>query len=503
MGRKYFLLGALIIILVLTVSVALPTVNAARIPGIVILVDMSHGQNPGGLEGLMKVVPEAYWVVLVKSQSDINNLPAGAKKLADEIRVGGFTDKNLEGVDMVIIGQPTLLPSKSEVEAIAKWFKSGSLKALWCAGDSDYPAQGSEKAQEFCNIIFEAIGSKLRCDYVSVEDHKEGYYAGKTYRVLGVVDPPKELAFLKYGCENKVLFHGPGAIAAVSSSGTWVNPIKNSVKGVYVIVHTSDQAVIVEHQPVSPGAPGHLGVAYHAGDQGVFPLLAAEVMPNGNIVIASGESPYSGYQAMVTWEYHGYVLSGLRFVRNLILWATHYMGELSEAKKLYLLYDEVSKLSSMINQIQSSLSKIQSEISSLKSSQASASVSGEVAKELSSIKAQLSTLSSKLSDLESKVSSLSNLGSAVNDLRTKLASLQGAVSTLQSTISTLQSQLIKVASSQGPTAGVISSIEGAVKEVANAVNSLSGISSAGLALSIIAIIVALIAIAIVVKKSTA
>ncbi len=500
MGKKYLLLSTLVIVVLITLSAATMLVNAARIPGIVILVDMSHGQNPGGLEEVMKVVPEAYWVVLVKSQSDINNLPAGVKKLADEIRVGGFTEKNLEGVDMVIIGQPTLLPSKSEVEALAKWFKSGKLKALWCAGDSDYPAQGSEKAQEFCNIVFEAIGSKLRCDYVSVEDHKEGYYAGRTYRVLGVVDPPKELAFLKYGCENKVLFHGPGAIAAVTSSGTWVNPIKNPVKGVYVIVHTSDQAVIVEHQPVSPGAPGHFGIAYHAGDTGVFPLLAAEVMPNGNVVIASGESPYSGYQGMVTWEYHGYVLSGPRFVRNLILWATHYMGELNEAKKLYEVYDEVSKISSMISQLQSSISKLESKVSSLKSSQVSVSVSGEVAKELSNIKAQLSTLSSKLSDLEGKVSSLSNLGSVVNDLRAKIASLQGAVSTLQSSVNNLQSQLVKVASAQAPTSGVISSIEGAVKQVANAVNTLSGMSGAGLALGIIAIAVALVAIAVAVRR---
>jgi len=500
-GRRYFLLlGTLIVVVALALSTLTTSVNAARVPGIVVLVDMSHGQNSGGLEELMKIVPEAYWVVLVKSQSDINNLPAGVRKLADEIRVGGFTDKNLEGVDMVIIGQPTLLPSKSEVEAIAKWFKSGTLKALWCAGDSDYPAQGSEKAQEFCNVIFEAVGSKLRCDYVSVEDHKEGYYAGKTYRVLGVVDPPKELEFLKYGCVNKVLFHGPGAIAAVAPNGNWVNPIKNPVKGVYVIVHTSNEAVIVEHQPVSPGAPGHFGIAYHAGDTGTFPLLAAEVMPNGNVVIASGESPYSGYQAMVTWEYHGYVLSGPRFVRNLILWATHYMGELSEAKKLYEVYDEVSNIASTVDQIKSTLSKLQSEVSSLKSSAPASSVSGEVAKELSSLKAQIQVLSSKLSDLESKVASLSNLGSSVSDLRAKIASLQGSLSTLQSTIASLQSQLIKVASQQGPTTGVISSIEGAVKQVADAVNTLSGMSSAGLALAIIAIAVALVAIAVAVKR---
>ncbi|MCD6357944.1 MAG: hypothetical protein J7L75_05155, partial [Thermoproteales archaeon] len=60
-------------------------------------------------------------------------------------------------------------------------------------------------------------------------------------------------------------------------------------------------------------------------------------------VIVSGETPYGGYQPMVTWKYHGRLLSGPRFVRNVILWATGYMGELREYEKLAALPEEVSR----------------------------------------------------------------------------------------------------------------------------------------------------------------
>jgi len=72
--------------------------------------------------------------------------------------------------------------------------------------------------------------------------------------------------------------------------------------------------------------------------------MAAEKIKVGtgeNVVIVSGESPYGGYQPMATWLYYGIHLDGPRFVRNVILWATGYMGELKEYAKIAALPKEV------------------------------------------------------------------------------------------------------------------------------------------------------------------
>ena len=422
----------LLSVIALAVLLALPaTVSAARVPGIVILLDLSHMQRTGGVEEIMKIIPEAHWVILVKSEEDIDALPAFVKNYASEIRVGEFTSENLEGVDMVIIGQPQTLPSEDEVAAIAEWFNS-SQKVIWLAGDSDYPAQGSETSQEFANIILDAIGSHLRLDYVSVEDPVS--CAVKPYRVIGIVDPPKELAVLGYAAK-KVLFHGPGAVAVVLPDGTWANPLTNPVKNVYVIVRTTENGRIVEHQPAGPGAPGHLGIAYSVGMEGKFPLLAVEVMPNGNKVIVSGETPYSGYQAGVTWTYYGQLLDGLRFFRNMVLWATGYMGEL-KAYQEYL--DTIGAIDKKIAEVSAAVSSLQTSVSDLsgKYSALSSKVSG--------IQDKLDTLGNKVDKLASDLESLS---SKISEVSGDVSKLKGDVGNLNTMVSDLSSKVEGVAAS--------------------------------------------------------
>lgn len=369
--------------------------HAARPAGIVIAVDMSHGQNPGGLVELMHLIPEADWVIIVKTEDDIASLPTWVQNNAYEIRVGGITTDNLNYVDMLIIGQPTELLTPEEVNAITSWFNEYGL-AIWVAADSDYPAQGSEIAQQAANQVLEALGASIRVDYVSVEDSQS--YAGKTYRVVGIIDPPAELSFLKWGA-RKMLFHGPGVIYAIDENGNPVNPITNPVPNVYVLVRTSEGSEIVEHQPKAPGEPGNVGVFYQVGQTGMFPLLVAENL-SGKIVIASGETPYSGYQAGITWIYYGVVMHGPQFFKNLVYWATGYMGPLMEVKEIY------DKLGA-ISDLQSSLSSLQSDVNSL---------------------------SSNFSDLSSTVSSLQ---SDVSDLSTQLSQLRDDLSSLQDTVSAL------------------------------------------------------------------
>ncbi len=379
--------------------------HAARPAGIVIAVDMSHGQNPGGLVELMHLIPEADWVIIVKTEDDIANLPTWVQNNAYEIRAGGITTDNLNSVDMLIIGQPTELLTPDEVNAITSWFNEYGL-AIWVAADSDYPAQGSEIAQQAANQVLEALGAHIRVDYVSVEDSQS--YAGKTYRVVGIIDPPAELSFLKWGA-RKMLFHGPGVIYAIDENGNPVNPITNPVPNVYVLVRTSEGGEIVEHQPKAPGEPGNVGVFYQVGQTGEFPLLVAENL-SGKIVIASGESPYSGYQAGITWIYYGVVMQGPQFFKNLVYWATGYMGPLMDIKELYDKLGTISDLQSSLSSLQSTVSTLQSSVNSLsgKVDDLTDNV-GQLQSDISDINDQINQLKDNLSALQETVNSLTGI----------------------------------------------------------------------------------------------
>ncbi len=361
--------------------------------GIPILVDLTHGQSPRGLEIMMKVVPEAEWYILVRTQEDADALPPVVKALAHEIIIGDFSKIDLEKyeIEVVIIGQPQALFTPEEIATIATWFTSKPGKVLWLAADSDYPAQGSETAQQAVNLIAEAIGAHLRSDYVSVEDPQS--MALKPYRVLGVVTYC-EIPELTFGV-TKVLFHGPGAVAWVDDAGNWHKlTLKEKPDNVFIVVTTTEGGTIVEHQAEPTGTTGK---AYEAGETGVFTLLAIEkisVEKGESILIVSGESPYAGYQGGVTWMYKGYRLSGPQFFRNLILWATGYMGELKEYSKLAGLEEKLtakvkSELEAKAKELDKKLEAVKSEVDA-KMGEATAKVS-KLESEIAALRSQLST----------------------------------------------------------------------------------------------------------------
>lgn len=390
MRKAVSLLFSSIVIAVLFIA-AMPA-YAARMPGPVILVDLSHGENPGGLDLIMSIFPEAYWYVMVSDQTAAQSLPQDIVSKATKILVGGFAGDDFaavkDSVDMIIIGQPTAEFTQDEINAIKDWWTSKHLgrRAIWFAGDSDYPAQGGnlEIAMNANNAVLEALGSDLRHDYVSVEDPVSN--AGKPYRVVGLVEPDKPVAFLAYGA-HKVLMHGPGAVAWIDKNGNWHSLTNSKPDDVYRIVWTTDQARIVEHQPSAPGAPGRLGMAYHVGDTGRFVMLAAEVVNNKDVIIVSGESPYGDYQPMVTYSYYGIQLDGPRFIRNILLWATGLMGELKGV-------EEIASVSSQVGQLNQTVSGLAGKVSGLENT-------------VNGLNSKVSGLEGKVSSLESKVSGLS------------------------------------------------------------------------------------------------
>ncbi len=380
-----------LLFLATVVAPFLPLAASAPV-GIPILIDLSHGQPYKGIETMMKMVPEAQWYILVKSEEDIEALPSIVKELATDIFVGDFSTADIGSIEMIIIGQPQSLFTPEEISAIYAWFTKYPKRVIWVAADSDYPAQGSETSQKAVNMILEALGANLRMDYVSIEDPTSS--AIKSYRVLGVLDNC-EVPALKYGV-SRVLFHGPGAVAWVDDAGNWHKlTATEKPADTYIIVTTTTDGVVVEHQAEPQGSSGK---AYTPGETGVFTLMAAQFLPVGEgkgLVIVSSETPYGGYQPGVSWMYYGFRLGGPQFFRNVVLWATGYMGELSEIEELAGLEDKVTaaletKAKEIESAVNTKIAGLESKVAAVESK--AASLESAVKKIPEQVNAQLAGL---------------------------------------------------------------------------------------------------------------
>ncbi len=445
--------------LILLLGLLIPVLTAsARPAGIVILVDLSHGQGTNGIETMMKMVPEASWILLVPSEDDANALPQTIKNMAMDIWIGDFASVDLASVDVIIIGQPTSMLSPEEIQAITSWFTDGN-KVLWIAADSDYPAGGSEQSQVNANAILESLGSNLRMDYVSVEDPVSN--CQRSYRVVGIVNPSPGAEAVGFGA-YKVLFHGPGVVAWVDENGQWHKLSENEKPAnTYILVTTTEHGQIVEHQPKAPGEPGNIGQAYAAGDTGVFPLMAAQVMNYSgsvSVVMVSGETPYGGYQPITTWLYYGVKLDGPTFFRNVILWATGYMGYLKPLVEL----EKASK-------------NIASNVSAL------------IEEKIKPLEDKITSVEDRLSSLQTNVNNLTNSMSKIKDLSDKVSGLESNVGDLSKKVSELESN--------------INGLDEKVSGLEGKIGTINGYAVAGLGLSVIAILIAIAAI-LVGRKST-
>jgi len=369
-----------------------------------ILVDVAHGEATKGLDRWVNKTanPDAisdFAQLYVLVPSDYSLDPTlerlNRTRMVTIIR-GDLSTIDLSQFKVIILGQPPKPLTDAELAALKKWFDEGG-KVLWCAADSDYPAQGSEESQAVCNDVAEYLGARIRVDYVSVEDAQHN--AGTGYRVVGVVDPPPNLAFLSFMAQ-RVLFHGPGVIAVVLPNGTWVPATSPVVAQYYnniaVIVRTTENGIIVEHRTSADGK-GRDGKAHKAGDRGVFALMAVEFMPSGSVLILSGETPYGGYEPGVAPVYYGVQLDGPRFLRNLLLWATGNYRELStiitQTQAMAAMSNQLATLAAATGNLANDVAAVKSTINQLNTQV------GQVSSQVSDLSAQISQLSQKIDQL--------------------------------------------------------------------------------------------------------
>ena len=383
-----------------------------------ILVDVVHGEATKGLDFWVNSTVNPYAIsdfaqlhILVPPGEvrDPILLRLNATRSAVLVR-GDLSTIDLSRYKVIILGQPPKPLTEAELAALKKWFETGG-KVLWCAADSDYPAQGSEESQVACNDVAEYLGARIRLDYVSVEDSQHN--AERGYRVIGVVDPPPQLGFLGF-MAHRVLFHGPGAIAVVLPDGRWVPATSPEVQkyynNIYVVVRTTENGVIVEHR-TSADKKGRDGKAHTAGDRGVFALMAMEFMPSGSVLILSGETPYGGYEPGVAPVYYRVPLDGPRFFRNLMLWAT---GNYRELTTMIQQTQAMSQLAADVQTVKNDVAGVKSDVAALKNNVAAlqsdlAAVKNgvsQVSGQLGTVSGQVNSLSGQVADLSKKIDQL-------------------------------------------------------------------------------------------------
>lgn len=326
MNKKSALVLAALVLFSIFGVFGMPKASAAG--EVVIAVDLAHGENPKGLtdltyknetltEGMLKVLTDYTFVYFgdAKYEADL-----GIKNIGDKITYEALKENN---VKILVLGQPTSPLYPEEVEAIKKWLEEGD-HVLWIAGDSDYG--NGPKTINFVNSVLDQLGlTNLRLDQASVEDPVSN--AGAPYRVVAYANPwddtPKrDIIVQGFEHDGAVLAHGPGVVAwvdGVDGSGDWhkLTP-EEKPENTYVLIRSTGNSVIKENE--DPAAN-----AYTAGEQGEFPIAAAQIIKlegkNPSVIIVSGETPIGGYEPMWASVYYQKPLDGPKVVPNIFKWS--------------------------------------------------------------------------------------------------------------------------------------------------------------------------------------
>jgi outer membrane murein-binding lipoprotein Lpp len=317
--------------------------------------------------------------------------------------LGDISASDLTGADMLILIQSDMSVNYTTAEkaAVKSWF-AGSGKTLWICADSDFSDQYMRI--NTANDMLANLDSKLRAEDCEAADPTSNAN-GADYRVFGLaenVDP--EVAFIVDNV-NKTLFHGPGLIMGYLG-GSYYSLDETSLDGVYVIMTTSSDGIVVDFEPPAP-------VHYEVGYEGNLPLLVMEKYSNGNVLYAGADAPFAHYTSMYKPELKNYVRyvvehtqDGTQLFQNIINYAIR------------------TKSAANISALEADVSDLESDVSGLE---------GDV----STLEGQKATLEGQVDTLEADVTGLEG----------DVAGLEGDVTGLESTVSGLEDDLSKAESS--------------------------------------------------------
>jgi hypothetical protein len=237
----------------------------------------------------------------------------------------GLNSSVLAGADALIFGSPYgPIPGIEELNAtngpalftaINNWWMSGGGKFLWICGDSDYG--GRNWIADNASALLEDAGSAMRMEPSDITNTRTVWDDGIAhYRPSINMSAANPVSQRIMAGVNGSLFHGPTCLYGISA-GAPVNLLDVVIPNVYPI-GLADPTCIYE--PDDPTVPGY---AHTIGETGPFAMIAGEMYlgPQANSkVVASGSTPYGGYEPIWKDDYHGLHLNGSGLVMNTILW---------------------------------------------------------------------------------------------------------------------------------------------------------------------------------------
>lgn len=360
---KLAVIAALIAVLVLSVR--------APAQPVIVAVDLGHGESNKYLNYIMGNITFVTWKVIT----------------------GKIDESTLKGVDILLLGQPTVAFAPDEIEAIKAWLAKGN-KVLYVGGDSDYGPGGKTITQ--LNDFLAAIGTKLRLEHAGVYSDYPEMTAKAYYRMLTFVEPDNypglRTDLVKRDITLPVLMHGPGCVIWVDAQGKYRDPVKETFPGLIRLVWAR-KSYIADNTAPTPYLYDLMSYGKGTGDHS-FVMYAAEYWPDKNVlIVVASESLYGDYEPAWASTYYGVALDGPTFVTNLLRWWVYVITEAPGQAAL-------AQLSSGLSDVKTGL----------------AGQAGEIQK----LKSELQTLSSNLDKLSGTVNSLSSslasLSSTVNSL---------------------------------------------------------------------------------------
>jgi hypothetical protein len=320
--RKIFVLGLVILVLL---ALAMTSRSSIAQVGrtVTIAVDLAHDESDKYLGFIQGNITS---VVIDGVTYSINwvNITSGMS----------ITSDLLSGVDILLIGQPTVSLGPDEMESIKTWLFTGN-KVLYIAGDSDYG--GGPASINAVNSLLEYIGSKLRLEHAAVytpyPDTRSYIYKGVEYptnakayyRVLAFVEPdPVSLLYtymLDEGVTKPIIMHGPTCVIWVDETGKYRDPVEEVFPGLIRLVWFR-RAYIGDNTPPSPFVYDLLsyGLGGPKGDSSFVGYAAEYFTQINSMVVVAGESLYGDYEPAWSSSYYGVDLDGPKFVTNLIRW---------------------------------------------------------------------------------------------------------------------------------------------------------------------------------------
>ncbi|MEM3994290.1 MAG: hypothetical protein QXW40_02780 [Thermofilum sp.] len=326
---------------------------------VIVAVDLGHGESSKYLNYIMGNITFVTWKVIT----------------------GKINASTLKGVDILLLGQPTVAFAPDEIEAIKAWLATGN-KVLYVAGDSDYGPGGKTITQ--LNDFLAAIGTKLRLEHVGVYSDYPEMTAKAYYRMLTFVEPDSHpllrTDIVKRDITLPILMHGPGCVIWVDERGNYRDPVKETFPGLVRLVW-AHKSYVADNTAPTPYLYDLMKYGKGTGDHD-FVMYAAEYWPDKNVlIVVASESLYGDYEPAWASVYYGVALDGPTFVTNLFRWWVYVVTEVPKQAAL-------AQLSSSVSELKTGL----------------ASQAGEIQK----VKSDVQGLSSKLDSLSGKVSSLSS-----------------------------------------------------------------------------------------------